>query len=108
MLANARALVRFIPDCAVLFARLVRDRCVPRRQRIALVLLGAYLASPIDLIPDFIPVAGYLDDAILVVLMLRWLRRTADAETLAERWPGPPSTLAILLRNPHDAATNGP
>jgi uncharacterized membrane protein YkvA (DUF1232 family) len=81
-----------------LFARLARDRCVPRHQRIALVLLGAYLASPIDLVPDFIPVVGYLDDAIIVALMLRWILRTCEVETIRSRWPGPPASFALVLR----------
>ena len=71
---------------------------MPRARKVALVLLVAYLASPIDLVPDFIPVAGKLDDAILVALTLRGLVRGAGAELLHEHWPGPQSSLALLLR----------
>jgi Protein of unknown function (DUF1232) len=60
---DARALARFIPDCLVLFRRLLVDERVPRRRKVVLVALVGYLASPFDLIPDFIPVAGQLDDA---------------------------------------------
>src|SRR5918911_116627 len=68
--SHARALAGFVPDCAVLFKRLVADPRVARVHKLALVVLGAYLAMPFDLVPDFIPVAGQLDDAILVALVL--------------------------------------
>ena len=73
---TARAVAGFVPDCAVLFKRLAAEPRVARRQKVALVLLGAYLAMPLDLVPDFIPVAGQLDDAILVALVLRWIVRS--------------------------------
>ena len=94
----ARAVAGFVPDCAVLFARLARDPQVPRGRRLALVALAAYLASPIDLVPDFIPVAGQADDAVLVVLALRWLVRGAGAAAVERHWPGPDGSLAVLLR----------
>jgi uncharacterized membrane protein YkvA (DUF1232 family) len=72
---QARALAGFVPDCVVLVRRLVGDRRVPRRRKVGLALLAGYLAMPIDLVPDFIPVAGQLDDAILLALALRWLVR---------------------------------
>jgi uncharacterized membrane protein YkvA (DUF1232 family) len=96
--AQARAVGGFVPDCAVLFARLARDPAVPRRQRLALVALAAYLASPIDLVPDFLPVAGQADDAVLVVLALRWILRGAGSALLERHWPGPDGSLALLLR----------
>ncbi|MCW3046407.1 MAG: hypothetical protein JWO74_691 [Solirubrobacterales bacterium] len=95
---QATAVARFIPDCVVLARRLARDGRVPRRQRVYLGLLVAYLVVPFDLVPDFIPVAGVLDDAVLVVLVLRSVVRAAGAETIRERWPGPEQTLAVLLR----------
>ena len=70
---DAREVARFIPDCIVLFKRLLRDPRVPGRAKLAIGLLIPYLAMPFDLIPDFIPVAGQLDDAILVALVLRRL-----------------------------------
>lgn len=96
--ADARATARFVPDCAVLFARLVRDPRLPRRRKTWLVLTLAYLASPIDLIPDFIPVAGQLDDALVVTLALRHVLRGAPAGLLEELWPGPPASLRALSR----------
>ena len=96
--AAARAVAGFVPDCAVLFARLARDPDVPRARKLALVALAAYLASPIDLVPDFIPVAGQADDAVLVVLALRWLVRGAGTAAVERHWPGPDGSLALLLR----------
>jgi uncharacterized membrane protein YkvA (DUF1232 family) len=95
---DARASARFVPDCAVLFARLARDPRLPRRQRWLLVGLVAYLSLPFDLIPDFIPVAGALDDAILVAIVLRRVLRSAGAEIVTEHWPGPQRSLELLLR----------
>ena len=95
---DARALAGFIPDCLVLVKRLLGDPRVPRRRKLLLVLLIAYLAMPIDLVPDFIPVAGQLDDAILVVIALRVLLRGSGPRLLAEHWPGPRRSLLVLLR----------
>ena len=95
---NARALAGFVPDCAILISRLVRDPCVPRRRAIALAAIGLYLASPIDLIPDFIPGLGQLDDAILLALALRLAMRGCDRSTIARHWPGPPASLGVVLR----------
>lgn len=96
--AEARALATFIPDCIVLFRRLLADDRVPRRGRIAVVLLLAYLAMPFDLVPDFIPVAGQLDDALAVALVLRVVLRAAGPELVREHWPGPPESLRAMLR----------
>jgi len=68
---DARALATFIPDCIVLVSRLAREPRVPRRRKLLLVGLVAYLSLPFDLVPDFIPVAGQLDDVIIVALVLR-------------------------------------
>ena len=95
---DARALAGFVPDCAVLFARLLRDRRVPRGSKVLVAALIPYLALPFDLIPDFIPVAGQLDDAVLVALVLRRVARRTDPELLRELWPGPESSLQIVLR----------
>ena len=93
---DARALAGVIPDCVVLARRLLRDPRVPRRNKVALWLLVAYLLLPIDLVPDVIPVAGHLDDAILVALVLRGLLRAGGATLVREHWPGPERTLRAL------------
>ncbi len=95
---DARAVAGFVPDCAVFFARLLRDPRVPRRHKLLLGLLVGYLAMPFDLVPDFIPVAGQLDDAILVLVVLRTVLRRNRSELLAEHWPGPQSSLELMLR----------
>ena len=96
--SDARALAGFIPDCAVLVARLVRDPRVRRGDKLLLVALGGYLALPFDLVPDFVPVAGQLDDALVAALVLRRLVRSAGPELVREHWPGPPRSLELLLR----------
>jgi uncharacterized membrane protein YkvA (DUF1232 family) len=96
--ADAVAVARFVPDCVVLLRRLARDPRLPRRHRWLLLALVAYLLLPFDLVPDVIPVAGALDDAILVVWALRVVLRAAGPEALVEHWPGPSRTLQILLR----------
>jgi uncharacterized membrane protein YkvA (DUF1232 family) len=96
--SEARALVRFIPDCIVLVRRLVADPDVPRRHKLVLALLLGYLAMPFDVVPDFIPVAGQLDDALVVALALRYVLRSAGPQRLADHWPGPPESLAVITR----------
>jgi uncharacterized membrane protein YkvA (DUF1232 family) len=95
---SARALAGFVPDCLVLFKRLLGDPRIPRRRKFVLALIVVYLASPIDLIPDFLPGLGQLDDAILVALGLRYLLRGAREPLLEENWPGPDSSLRVVLR----------
>jgi uncharacterized membrane protein YkvA (DUF1232 family) len=95
--ADARAVVTFVPDCAVLFKRLLRDRRVPRRAKFALALMVPYLLSPLDLVPDFIPVVGQLDDAIIVALVIRYVVRKAGREVVEELWPGPERGLEVVL-----------
>jgi uncharacterized membrane protein YkvA (DUF1232 family) len=94
--ADARALAGFIPDCVVLVRRLLGDPRVPQRTKVALWLLIAYLVMPIDLVPDVIPVAGQLDDAIFVALVLRSFRRAGGGTLVREHWPGPERTLGAL------------
>jgi uncharacterized membrane protein YkvA (DUF1232 family) len=95
---EARAFVRFVPDCIVLFRRLLSDPRVSRGRKLLLLGMVAYLAMPFDLIPDFIPVAGQLDDAILVALVLRTVLRGAGAHLVREHWPGQATSLDALLR----------
>ncbi|WP_431233880.1 YkvA family protein [Mycolicibacterium psychrotolerans] len=91
-------LLRLLPDTVRLLKRLAADRQLPRRIRIVLAGLLIFLASPIDLIPDFIPVLGYADDVIITALALRWVTRTAGPEALARHWPGTPDGLTALRR----------
>jgi uncharacterized membrane protein YkvA (DUF1232 family) len=95
---SARALATFIPDCVLLCSRLLRDPRVPRRKKLLLVALAGYLALPFDLVPDFIPVAGQLDDVIVVALVLRSLLRGGGEQLARAHWPGPDRTLALVLR----------
>lgn len=93
---EARALARFIPDCLIFFRRLLGDDRVRRSRKLALVCLLGYLALPVDVIPDFIPVAGQLDDAILVAVVLRFVLRGGGREMLDEHWPGPPESGRLM------------
>jgi uncharacterized membrane protein YkvA (DUF1232 family) len=95
---QARALAGFIPDCAILCRRLLSDPRVPRARKLALAAMVAYLLLPFDLVPDFIPVAGQLDDAVLLALVLRWVVRGAGAATVAEHWPGSAGSLRLILK----------
>ena len=95
---EARAFVGLVPDFVVLFRRLLSDRRVPRRRKLVLAALIPYLAMPLDLVPDFIPVAGYLDDAVIVAFVLRHVLRGSGPELIEEHWPGPPTSLALVLR----------
>ena len=96
--ADARAFATLIPDCIVLVTRLVRDPRVPRRRKLLLIALVGYLGLPFDLVPDFIPVAGQLDDAIIVALVLRHFVRAGGEPMIGELWPGPEQSLALILR----------
>jgi uncharacterized membrane protein YkvA (DUF1232 family) len=94
---RARAIAGFIPDCVVLIGRLLRDSRVPRRRKLVLALTAGYLALPFDLVPDFIPLIGQLDDAIIAAFVLRHLLR-GDERAVRELWPGPDQSLELLLR----------
>jgi uncharacterized membrane protein YkvA (DUF1232 family) len=87
---DARAWAGFIPDCVVLARRLLADGRLPRRWKLLLGGLVLYLAMPFDLVPDFLPVIGQADDAIVVALVLRGLSRAA--------WPGPRPSVEVVLR----------
>ena len=95
---DARALAGFIPDCIVLTRRLLSDSRVPRSRKALLVGLLGYLAMPFDLVPDFIPVAGQLDDAIAVGWVLRSVLRAGGPALVHEHWPGPATSRDLILR----------
>ena len=92
-----RELARFIPDCLTTVGRLRRDPRVPRRAKVAVVLAGLWVASPIDLLPEFLPVIGPLDDVVVVALALRYAARQVPRQVLLDAWPGDPRLLERLL-----------
>jgi len=94
----AREALRLLPDVLRLLPRLAADRTLPRGVRVRLALLLAYLASPIDLVPDFIPVVGYADDAIIVAAVLRSVARRAGVQAVERHWPGTRDGFAALCR----------
>ena len=92
------AALRLLPDLLRLVRRLAADASLPRGVRIRLWLLLGYLVMPIDLVPDFVPVLGYADDAVVVALALRAVVRRAGADALARHWPGDPAGLEVVSR----------
>ena len=95
---DIRMIARLVPYCAILFKRLLGDPAVATRWKVASALALVYLAMPFDLVPDFIPVAGQLDDAIIVALVLRAVLRAGGPHLLREHWPGPATSLNALMR----------
>ncbi|WP_370830373.1 DUF1232 domain-containing protein [Kocuria sediminis] len=93
-----RDALRLLPDVLRLVKRLAGDRSLPRGVRVRLLLLLAYLALPVDLVPDFVPVLGYADDAVVVLLVLRAVARSAGPQALERHWPGTPDGLAVVCR----------
>lgn len=90
--------LRLLPDLLRLVRRLAADRTLAAGVRVRLVLLLAYLLLPIDLVPDFVPVIGYADDAVIVALVLRSVLKRAGPGALERHWPGSPAGLEIILR----------
>lgn len=93
-----REALRILPDLFRLIRRLAADQTLPKGVRVWLALLLAYLALPIDLVPDFIPVLGYADDAIIVTMVLRSVVRRAGLEAVRAHWPGTDDGFAALVR----------
>ena len=100
----ARAIAGFIPDCAIMFRRLLARPETSRWERIGLVVLVAYLLSPLDIVPDFIPVAGQLDDAVIVALALAFVLRRHGEAAIRTAWPGPEGSLRVVLGAARTAA----
>jgi len=94
----ARELALLVPNLIRLFGGLLRDARVPLRAKIVLAVATVWLASPIDLIPEFIPIVGSVDDAVVAALALRFVLRTTDGAIVREHWRGDPATLERLLR----------
>ena len=93
-----RDALRLLPDVVRLLRRLASDPALPRGVRVRLWLLLGYLVLPVDLVPDFIPVIGYADDAVIVAVALRSVTRRAGSEAIARHWPGTAEGLAAVLR----------
>ncbi|MEV7626567.1 DUF1232 domain-containing protein [Actinoplanes sp. NPDC089786] len=96
--AQIKEALRLLPDVLRLLRRLAADPTLPRGVRVRLGLLLAYLAFPFDLVPDFIPVLGYADDAIIVIVVLRSVVRHAGLAAVREKWPGTEDGFAALIR----------
>src|SRR3954452_18369504 len=95
---DVRALAGFLTACLKLLRRLISDPRVARRHKIALAVAAGYLVLPFDVVPDFIPVVGYLDDALVVGLALRLVLGSAGPSVITELWDGSERVLAALLR----------
>jgi uncharacterized membrane protein YkvA (DUF1232 family) len=98
--SRARELATLVPNLMVLFRDLLRDPRVPRGAKLWLGLAVVWIASPIDLVPEFIPIAGPLDDAIVAALVLRHVLRRTDRSVLFEHWRGDPGTLDAIVGRP--------
>lgn len=94
----AKELALLVPNLLLLFKDLLRDPTVPRGPKVALAIAAVWLASPIDLLPEFLPVIGPLDDAVVAALVLRYLVRRAGPEVVRLHWRGDPRTLDLILR----------
>ena len=93
-----KALIRALPDIGRLIARLVTDPTLPRAVKIALAAAAVYLLSPIDLIPDFIPFIGFLDDALLAAVLVDGVLNYVDRGLVLKYWPGTPQSLDSIAR----------
>ena len=93
----ARELATLVPNLVLLFRGLLRDPRVPRGSKALLWFAVVWVVSPIDLIPEFIPIAGPLDDAIVAALVLRHVLRTSGPDVVGEHWRGDPATLDRIL-----------
>ncbi len=93
----ARDLARLLPDCLTTVRRLRRHPDVPRSAKVAVAVAGLWVLSPIDLIPEFLPVIGPLDDVVVVALALRYAGRRVPRKVLMEAWPGRPEVIERLL-----------
>ena len=103
-------LAGFLPACVTTIKALRKDPRVPRRAKLAIAFAGVWVISPIDLIPEFLPIIGPLDDIVVVALAFRYAARQVPSDVLFDAWPADPNLLRLLLgsrksRNPtnHEA-----
>ena len=94
---DARAIAGFVLDCLVLLRRLIADPRVARRHKLVLAAAAGYLMLPFDLVPDFVPVVGYVDDALVVALAVRLVLNGAGPGVITQHWRGPERSLRVLL-----------
>ncbi len=98
---TARDLAAFLPACVTTVRRLRASPQVPRRAKVAIVLAGLWVLSPIDLIPEFLPVIGPLDDVVVVALAFRYAARRVPRQVLVDAWPADPTLMERLLGPAH-------
>ena len=103
---TAKELARFLPACVTTARRLRRDPAVPRRAKIAVGFAALWVLSPIDLIPEFLPVIGPLDDVVVVALALRYAARTVPRQVLLDAWPGDSHVMERLLGSATPTVSN--
>ena len=94
---SLKELASFLPDCVTTVRALRKDPRVPRRAKVAVAIAGLWVLSPIDLIPEFLPVIGPLDDVVVVALAFRYAARQMPRDVLLEAWPGKPSVIERVL-----------
>lgn len=99
--ASLLAVIRFIPNLSALIKALYRDERVPAKAKVVMTAMLAYLASPFDIIPDFVPLLGYFDDVIVAAVALDGLFNQIDGDVIRENWQGDPETLTIIQRTAH-------
>ena len=92
-----KELAGFLPNCVTTIRRLRKHPAVPRRVKVAVAFAGVYVVSPVDLIPEFLPVVGPLDDVVVFALAMRYAARRVPREVILEAWPGDPGVIARLL-----------
>jgi uncharacterized membrane protein YkvA (DUF1232 family) len=95
-----RQVAEFLPACVTTARKLRKDPAVPRRAKVALLVAIVWVVSPIDLLPEFLPVIGPLDDVVAVILLLRYAARSIPRDTLLDAWPTDPRLLERLLGRP--------
>jgi uncharacterized membrane protein YkvA (DUF1232 family) len=104
---SLKDLAGFLPACLTTVRRLRNDPRVPRRAKIAILIAGLWLLSPIDLLPEFLPVIGPLDDALVIALALRYAARSVPRPVLLDAWPADPRLLERLLGPPPATTKTG-
>jgi uncharacterized membrane protein YkvA (DUF1232 family) len=92
-----KELAGFIPNCVTMIRRLRNHPAMPRRAKVALAIAGVWVVSPIDLIPEFVPVIGPLDDIVVFALAVRYAARQVPRDVILEAWPGDPAVIDRLL-----------